>query len=58
MTNIRIILLCIVIFLCRQKIEAQDTLKFTIEQAETQFLQKNLQVLAQRCNIGIAVEVK
>jgi len=54
MTNIRIILLCIVIILCRQKIEAQDTLKFTIEQAETQFLQKNLQVLAQRCNIDIA----
>ena len=54
MKNIRIILLCIVIILCKQKIEAQDTLKFTIEQAETQFLQKNLQVLAERCNIGIA----
>jgi cobalt-zinc-cadmium efflux system outer membrane protein len=54
MKVIRIMLLCIVIIVCRQKIEAQDMLKFTVEQAEKQFLEKNLQILAQRCNIGIA----
>ena len=55
MKVIRIILLCIVvIFQCKHKIVAQDTLKITVEQAERAFLEKNLQLLAERCNIGIA----
>ena len=47
------ILLCIFV-LCTHKIIAQDTLKISIEQAEKQFLEKNLQVLAERYNIDIA----
>jgi len=35
-------------------VSAQDTLKINIEQAEKQFLEKNLQLLAERCNINIA----
>ena len=42
------------LMLCGHKIIAQDTLKITIEQAERQFLEKNLQLLAERCNIDIA----
>jgi cobalt-zinc-cadmium efflux system outer membrane protein len=33
---------------------AQDTLKIPIEQAEKRFLENNLQLLAERCNIDIA----
>jgi len=40
--------------ICKQKNFAQDTLKITIEQAERQFLEKNLQLLTERCNIAIA----
>jgi len=54
MKVIKIILLCIVLILCKHKIYAQETLKITIEQAEKQFLEKNLQLLAERCNINIA----
>ena len=47
--------LCIVmILICKHEVLAQDTLKITIEQAEKQFLEKNLQLLAERCNIDIA----
>ena len=42
------------ILLCQHKVFAQDTLKITIEQAEKQFLEKNLQLLAERCNIAMA----
>jgi cobalt-zinc-cadmium efflux system outer membrane protein len=44
----------ITINLCRHGVLAQDTLKISIEQAEKQFLEKNLQVLAERYNIDIA----
>ncbi|MCL2290105.1 MAG: TolC family protein [Bacteroidetes bacterium] len=54
MKIIKIILLCILMLLCRHKVFAQDTLKITIEQAEKQFLEKNLQLLAERYNIAIA----
>ena len=54
MKVIRIILLCIVLILCKHKIVAQETLKISIEQAEKQFLENNLQLLAERCNINIA----
>ena len=55
MRIIRISLLCIVIlFLYKHKVLAQDALKITIEQAEKRFLEKNLQLLAERCNIDIA----
>ena len=55
MKVIRIILLCIVVvFQCKQENFAQDTLKITVEQAERHFLEKNLQLLAERCNIDIA----
>ena len=54
MKVIKIILLCIILVICKQKNFAQDTLKITIEQAERQFLEKNLQLLAERCNIAIA----
>jgi cobalt-zinc-cadmium efflux system outer membrane protein len=47
-------LLCIILILCKQKIIAQETLKITIEQAENRFLEKNLQLLSERCNIDIA----
>ncbi|GHT17987.1 hypothetical protein FACS189429_3360 [Bacteroidia bacterium] len=40
--------------LCTCDIFAQDTLKITIAQAEKQFLEKNLQFLAERCNIDAA----
>jgi cobalt-zinc-cadmium efflux system outer membrane protein len=55
MEIIRIALLCItILILCKQKVLAQDILEITIEQAEKQFLEKNLQILAERCNISIA----
>jgi len=54
MNYIKIIALCIVIVLCIRPINAQQTIKFTVEQAEKQFLEKNLRIFAERCNIGIA----
>jgi cobalt-zinc-cadmium efflux system outer membrane protein len=55
MKIIRIIMLSIIIFIqCEQKIYAQESVKITIEQAEKLFMEKNLQLLAERCNIGIA----
>jgi cobalt-zinc-cadmium efflux system outer membrane protein len=39
---------------CKHKIWAQEIVKITVEQAEKQFLEKNLQLLAERCNIDIA----
>ena len=55
MKVIRIILLCIVVCLqCKHIIYAQQSLEITIEQAEKQFLEKNLQLLAERHNIPIA----
>ena len=43
-----------VLILCKQKIVAQKTLEISVEQAETQFLEKNLQILAERYNVDIA----
>jgi len=40
--------------LCKHTIYAQKRLEIAIEQAEKQFLEKNLQLLAERCNIEIA----
>jgi len=55
MKIIKIALLCIVIvILSEQKITAQEKINITIEEAEKQFLEKNLQLLAERCNISIA----
>ncbi|MDR0828986.1 MAG: TolC family protein [Prevotellaceae bacterium] len=48
--------MCLCIFalaLCAHNIFAQDTIKITIQQAETQFLERNLQLLAERCNIDV-----
>jgi cobalt-zinc-cadmium efflux system outer membrane protein len=53
MKVIQIILLCIFI-LCTHRIIAQDRLEISIEQAEAQFLEKNLQLLAERYSIDIA----
>jgi cobalt-zinc-cadmium efflux system outer membrane protein len=53
MRVIRIILLCIFV-ICTQKIIAQNRLIISIEEAEKQFLEKNLQILAERYNIDIA----
>jgi len=39
---------------CKHQVSAQDTLKITIEQAEQQFLQQNLQLLAERCHVAMA----
>ena len=51
----KIPLLCIALFLCTHiKINAQETITITIEQAEKQFFENNLQLLAERCNISIA----
>jgi len=55
MKILKIALLCIVIVIsCKQKITAQDKINITIEEAEKRFLEKNLQILAERCNISIA----
>jgi len=54
MKVIRIILLCMAFMLCGHIIIAQDTLKITVELAEKLFLEKNLQLLAERCNIEVA----
>jgi len=55
MKIIKIALLCIVIIIsCKQKIIAQDKINITIKEAEKRFLEKNLQLLAERCNISIA----
>ena len=55
MKPLKIALLCIVIVIsCKQKITAQDKINITIEEAEKQFLETNLQSLAERCNISIA----
>jgi len=55
MKIIRIVMLCIItLFLCKHKIYAQEILKITVEMAEKQFLENNLQLLAERCNVGIA----
>ncbi|MDR0206458.1 MAG: TolC family protein [Bacteroidales bacterium] len=54
MRIIKIALLCILILLCKHKTLAQSALEITDEQAEKQFLEKNLQILAERCNISIA----
>ena len=55
MKILKIALLCIVIVIsCKQKIIAQDKINITIEEAEKRFLEKNLQLLAERCNISIA----
>ena len=54
MKVIRIILLCIMFIVCKHKIYAQERLEITVEQAEKQFLEKNLQILAERYNIDIA----
>ena len=53
MKVIRIILLCIFV-LCTHKIIAQNRLEINTEEAEKQFLEKNLQILAERYNIDIA----
>ncbi|MCL2597123.1 MAG: TolC family protein [Paludibacter sp.] len=51
----KIMVLCIVmVLICKHEVLAQDTLKITIEQAEKQFLEKNLQLLAEHYNIDIA----
>ena len=44
----------VILLPCKHKVLAQDTLKMNIEQAEKRFLEKNLQLLAERCNIDIA----
>ena len=46
----------IIIFalICKEKIYAQEIIKFTVEQAEKRFLEKNLELLAERYNIDIA----
>jgi cobalt-zinc-cadmium efflux system outer membrane protein len=54
MKIIKIPLVCIIVLLCNYKIYAQDIIQITIEQAERQFLEKNLQILAERCHIAMA----
>jgi cobalt-zinc-cadmium efflux system outer membrane protein len=54
MKVVKIILLCILILSCERQVFAQNTIEITVEQAEKQFLEKNLQLLAERCHISIA----
>ena len=55
MKAIKTVMLCIIMLIpCKYKIIAQDTLKITISQAEKRFLDENLQLLAERCNIDMA----
>ncbi len=53
MKVIRTLLLCILI-LCTHTMYAQEILEISIEQAEKQFLERNLQLLAEQNNIDIA----
>ncbi len=48
--------MCAVVCLvwCTTLVHAQDTLKLSLQDAETQFLQKNLQLLAEKYNIDMA----
>ena len=55
MKVIKIWLTCItVLWICMYNLLAQEPLRMTVEQAEKHFLEKNLQLLAERCNIDIA----
>ena len=54
MKVIRILLLCMTFMLCGHKIIAQETVNMTVEQAEKRFLENNLQLLAERCNVDMA----
>ena len=51
MKIIKLVLFCI---LCIYKTVAQDTIRLSIEQAEKQFVTKNLLLLAERNNIAVA----
>ncbi len=44
----------VMLFFCAAQLIAQDTLRITLPQAEKQFLEKNLSLLAQKYNIDIA----
>jgi cobalt-zinc-cadmium efflux system outer membrane protein len=45
---------CLFILLARTTVHAQDTLHITLQDAEKQFLDKNLQLLAEKYNVSIA----
>jgi outer membrane protein, heavy metal efflux system len=45
---------CIVLLLMRTTVHAQDTLHITLPEAEKQFLDRNLQLLAEKYNVSIA----
>ena len=52
--KIKIIFLSVLVSIFYGKISAQDSIKITLAQAEKQFLERNLQLLAERHNIDAA----
>ncbi|SFE93412.1 outer membrane protein, cobalt-zinc-cadmium efflux system [Chitinophaga sp. CF118] len=50
----KILACCLFILLAHTSVRAQDTLHITLQAAEKQFLDKNLQLLAEKYNVSIA----
>ncbi|ACU61190.1 TolC family protein [Chitinophaga pinensis] len=50
----RILLCCVLLLTIKSSVQAQDTLHITLQDAEKQFLEKNLQLLAEKYNVSIA----
>lgn len=50
----RILLCCVLLLTVKSSVQAQDTLHITLQDAEKQFLDKNLQLLAEKYNVSIA----
>jgi cobalt-zinc-cadmium efflux system outer membrane protein len=50
----RILLCCVLLLTVKSSVQAQDTLHITLQDAEKQFLEKNLQLLAEKYNVSIA----
>jgi cobalt-zinc-cadmium efflux system outer membrane protein len=52
--NRKLLFCCLFILLAANSVKAQDTLHITLQDAEKQFLDRNLQLLAEKYNISIA----
>ncbi|TWW00366.1 TolC family protein [Chitinophaga pinensis] len=50
----RMLLCCALLLTAKLSVQAQDTLHITLQDAEKQFLEKNLQLLAEKYNVSIA----
>jgi cobalt-zinc-cadmium efflux system outer membrane protein len=52
--NVAKIFACLLLVLAAKSVQAQDTVHITLPEAEKQFLDKNLQLLAEKYNVSIA----